>query len=160
MKQQEAEAAWRPVSFHVAEPRGSLLDASGHVHGPDCDHSHDHDVDRSGLLGALAPVVACLFCPACMSLWVPMVASSGFAVAATESQHGILLAISVTIAMASAVWRLVRRSDRGAFALTALGCALLVSAHVVEVPMLEVAGMLVLIGLAVTEVWRSVRPAL
>ena len=149
-------AQW--ASFQVAAPRAPLLDVSGHVHGPDCDHSHD--VDRSGLLGALAPVVACLFCPACMSLWVPMVASSGFAVAATETQHGLLLAVSVTLAMSSATWRLARRADRAAFGLTALGCALLVSAHVIEVPMIEVAGMLVLVGLAASEVWRSIRPAL
>lgn len=84
---------------------------------------------KIGWLATIAPVFACAFCPACLSVWVPALASAGLAISWTESDHHVLLAISVIASVALAGWRAWRTGRALPLGLAILGCTALVGAH-------------------------------
>jgi len=98
------------------------------------------------------PVLACAVCPACLSVWGSALASLGLGVVLSEAQHHALLAIAVVIAL----WLAARRArslGRWRYAVaTALGCALLVGAHLAgEVAALSAAGVAALLAAGIAE---------
>jgi len=114
---------------------------------------------RSGW-ATLAPVLACLVCPACLSTWAKLLAFAGVGLALSEGQHLVLLLAACAVALVFTVRATLRGGSRWALAGTAAGVVLLMVAHVSgDAAPLEWVGMalLVLSGFA-DRVLQAVRP--
>jgi hypothetical protein len=131
-------------------------------------HAHEHETHRAGpcdcpvhrtaaRAGAretgspwwlsVAPVLACAFCPACLSVWAPTLSVLGVGIAWTESQHVAALALAVTIALVPAALAARRRGRVGPLVATLVGSALLVAGHLTGGKhILEVTGMAALLA--------------
>jgi len=59
---------------------------------------------QGSLIATLLPLLVCAFCPACIALWAPLLASVGLGFALPESVHSVGLGIAVAVALAPAVW--------------------------------------------------------
>lgn len=93
-------------------------------------------------LAALAPVLACAFCPACLSLYAKLASAVGAGLAIGEVAHTVLLGVAMLVSIAASSYR-YRATRRGwPFALSWLGVGLMTLAHVLgELTSLELAGM-------------------
>ncbi len=98
-------------------------------------------------LAALAPVLACAFCPACLSLYAKLASTVGAGLAISEAAHTALLALAMIVSIAASSYR-YRATRRGwPYALSWFGVGLMTLAHVLgELTSLELAGMGALIA--------------
>jgi len=97
-----------------------------------CAHPHAARARGAGVnpsWSALTPIAACALCPACVSVWAPILAGLGLGFALTESQHTVLLLLAVAVAVAISALRARRIRAWSSFFLTALGGALLLAGH-------------------------------
>ncbi|MGV3624116.1 MAG: MerC family mercury resistance protein [Archangium sp.] len=108
---------------------------SSHVHSAHCACAHS-SVPKSGFV-SLLPALSCALCPACLSLWKPLLAVGGVALMLDETQHAWLLALALTIALGFGLREAVRTREWRPFWPTLAGAALLVFAHFAEVEALE-----------------------
>jgi hypothetical protein len=67
---------------------------------------------RAGWLGVLPAIVACAFCPACLSVWTSLLPALGLGVTISERTHFVIVCASLVISLASLAWafRIHRRS--------------------------------------------------
>jgi hypothetical protein len=84
---------------------------------------------RPSMLIALLPLLACAFCPACLTLWAPLLASLGLGFALPEAVHPAGIAIAVLVALAPAALRARRAKVWRPLLLVAAGAAVLVATH-------------------------------
>ncbi len=93
-------------------------------------------------LAALAPVLACAFCPACLSLYAKLASAVGAGLAISEAAHTVLLALAMIVSIAASSYRYRATRRAWPFALSWLGVGLMTLAHVLgELTSLELAGM-------------------
>jgi hypothetical protein len=104
-----------------------------------------------GVWSAIAPALACAVCPACLTTYGKILSAFGVGVGITESQHGALLVVAVAASLASSAWRAWRTRRPWPVAVAALGAALVLTGHGVDVHTVEWAGILVLVVGGVTE---------
>ncbi len=77
-------------------------------HSCSCDCSHHDAAEPSSRVSGfapwatLAPILACAFCPVCLSHWLPIVAGVGIGVGLSERQHSVLLIVALGIAVVPA----------------------------------------------------------
>ncbi|WP_375759002.1 MerC family mercury resistance protein [Corallococcus exercitus] len=106
---------------------------------------------------ALAPILACAVCPACLATYAKVLSFLGVGVSLTESTHHLLLVIAVGVSLGASAWKALRLHRWGPLLVTVLGCALLVTGHALdEDPVLTWGGVAVLLGGALWErqAWR------
>jgi hypothetical protein len=84
---------------------------------------------RASFWGALLPVLACAFCPACITAWAPLLATAGIGVALNESQHSLLLIVAIALSLGVASWRARRARAWAPVLLTGLGGAAMLGGH-------------------------------
>ncbi|MBL8949286.1 MAG: MerC domain-containing protein [Myxococcaceae bacterium] len=123
-----------------------------------CNDHHRHPPEqKGGVLGIIAPLVACLFCPACMSAWLKLLALAGVGFMLTESEHLWLLLGASAVAVFTA-WLTARQSRRWAcFAMCVAGASAMISAHFLdELVWLEWSGAALMVTSALFERWKRV----
>jgi hypothetical protein len=81
------------------------------------------------LLTLLLPLVACAFCPACLTLWAPLLASLGLGFALPEAVHPAGIAIAVLVALAPAARRAQRAKVWPPLVFVAAGAVLFLATH-------------------------------
>ena len=81
------------------------------------------------MLTVLLPLVACAFCPACLTFWAPLLASLGLGFALPEAAHPAGIAIAVLVVLAPAALRARRVKVWRPLLLVAVGAAVLVATH-------------------------------
>jgi hypothetical protein len=118
---------------HEASPRRSLLI---HAHGDDCgcghDHAHRMEPRFSGAWAALAPVLACAVCPACVSTYAKAFAIVGVGAALSARQHLVLLAVAVSASIAVSAYRTWRSQRAWPLVVALAGCGVLVTGHLLD----------------------------
>jgi hypothetical protein len=162
----------------ATQPKGHLIALGTHRQATPCDcaahraashaahHAQPGDAAPPQAAGSwwtsVAPVLACAVCPACMSTYAKVLSTLGVGVFLTETQHHALLIGAVSLSLAIGVWRGHKGRRWSPFFLTLLGCALLVSGHLLgDVRALSWSGMAVLLGGGLWEhrLWRRVQAA-
>lgn len=109
---------------------------------------------RAGWLAAIAPVLACALCPACISLYAKVASAVGTGLAIGEQAHAALLGIALTVSLSAALWRWHLTKRLPPLLLSVLGGALVGLAHVLgEVAWLEWSGMALLLASAAADRW-------
>ena len=117
---------------------------TSHVHSAHCACAHHSSVPKSGWFTSLLPALGCALCPACLSLWKPLLSLSGVALMLDETHHTWLLAIALTVALGFGLREALRINEWRPFWPTLAGAVLLVFAHFAEAPALEWAGTFVM----------------
>ena len=109
----------------------------------DCGHDHAHPVERrsSAAWGALAPVLACSVCPACIATYAKVLATVGVGAALSEREHTVLLAAAVAISIGSSAHRTWRSGRAWPLLVALAGCGWLVLGHLLSRAGLEWLGM-------------------
>lgn len=112
---------------------------------------------RAGWLHGVAvavPVVACLFCPVCLPAGIGVLSALGVGIFVNEGVHRVLVATSIAVALASALFLTRRHRKIGPLAVTAAGGVAVVAGCIVaEVPALEYAGTALILAAAFWS-WR------
>lgn len=102
---------------------------ASHAHACDCaGHRRQQQAAARpdhGVWATLLPLVACAFCPACLSLWATILSALGVGFALSESQHRVALLVAVGVALGAGLWRARITQRLAPLGLSALGCALL-----------------------------------
>ena len=116
----------------------SLLSSVSHLEGScDCPHHRQVRIQRnapahtSGWTTFL-PVVLCAFCPACLSVWAPLLGIVGCGLRLSEEVHGALLGASIALSLLVGIARARRRHLWWPVAVTSLGGVLLISGHLLD----------------------------
>lgn len=120
------------------------------AHAPStCGCGHDHAPRSSApgkFLASLAPVLACAFCPACLSTYAKVLAAVGVGVVFNERQHTAVLAVALTLSVVAGGWATARARRAGPLAVAVLGCGLIAAGHLLsDVSWLEWTGVLTLV---------------
>ncbi len=105
---------------------------------------------RAGLLGVVPAIVACAFCPACLSVWTSMLPALGLGFTISERTHFILVCASLLISLASLAW--AWRSHRRAGPLVgALAASAFVIANqlTLEKPWIELPALALLLAVSI-----------
>ncbi|HVW27876.1 MAG TPA: hypothetical protein VHC69_21065 [Polyangiaceae bacterium] len=124
-------------------------------HSPACDcshHVHEHKEPAAArtLWTLLGPLVACVFCPVCISHWAPFAAGIVGGVAISEGQHLAVLLGGLGVALVPALIAARKTGRRAAAAVTVFGVVVLLADHLIkERPAIEAFGMLALVAGAV-----------
>ena len=84
---------------------------------------------QASILTLLLPLLVCAFCPACLSLWAPLLASLGLGFALPEVVHPAGIAVAVLVALAPAALRAQRAKVWRPLVFVAAGAGLLVATH-------------------------------
>jgi hypothetical protein len=80
-------------------------------------------------LAVLFPILVCAFCPACLPLWAPLLASLGLGFALPEALHPVAIAAAVLIAMLPAGARALRLRTWWPVLIVAVGGTLFLASH-------------------------------
>jgi hypothetical protein len=126
----------------------------------DCAHHRSQETPAEvpgSRWAALAPILACAVCPACLATYAKVLAFLGVGMSLTETTHQLMLVVAVGVALVASAWKAWRLRRWGPLLVTALGCALLVAGHALdENPVLTWGGVAVLLsgGLWERQVWR------
>jgi hypothetical protein len=130
-----------------------------HRHSPECgcevpdearQSSHEPRAAGGGWTAAL-PALACLVCPACLSLYAKVLSAFGVGVVLSERTHGRILAVAVTLSLATSLWRATRLRRWTSFAITIVGAMLVVAGHMRESHPVEWIGVLLLLASGLAE---------
>ncbi len=84
---------------------------------------------RNSLFAALLPLFVCAFCPACIALWAPLLASIGAGFALPESVHSIGLVLAIAVAVAPAARHAGRTRVWPPLAFVLVGSSVFVATH-------------------------------
>lgn len=114
------------MTTHAHDHSGSSCDCPGHRQAGQPERNPQ---PSSSVWASLLPVPLCAFCPACMSVWAPLLGMVGIGLALPEALHGALLFSSVTLSLAIVGRRAFRRKFWGAFWLALAGNTCLVANH-------------------------------
>jgi hypothetical protein len=132
-----------------------LLRSDDYPPGPGCDCAAHKPGPASntepGVWSAIAPALACAVCPACLATCGQVLSVFGVGFGITESQHGALLVVAVGASLAVSGLRSWRTRRPWPVAIAALGAALVLTGHGLDVHGVEWAGILVLVMGGVTE---------
>ncbi len=129
-----------------------------HVHSAHCECAHHHAPKST--LAALLPALSCALCPACLSLWKPLLGLLGVATLVTESQHAWLLAFALLISLGFGLREAVKLREWRPFVPTLLGSLLMAVGHGAESHTLEWLGTATMFLSIPTRVWlRTARSA-
>jgi hypothetical protein len=103
-------------------------------------------------LAALAPLLACALCPACLSLYAKLAGVVGAGLAISEAAHAALLATAMLVSVLVSAYR-YRLTRRGwPVSLSLVGITLMTLAHILGEPTsLELLGMGALAASAVVD---------
>ncbi len=155
----ELQSEQRPKRFRIR---------AAHQHSADCgcerrDEPRASDVERDEKRGrwtAALPALACLVCPACLSLYAKVLSALGVGVVLSERTHGRILAVAVTLSLATSLWRATRLRRWTSFSITTLGALLVVAGHLRESHPVEWIGVLLLLasGFAERKPLRTLAP--
>lgn len=124
---------------------------SSHVHSAHCACAHPSA--KTGLVSSLLPALGCALCPACLSLWKPLLSLGGVALMIDEQQHAWLLGVALSVALGFGLREALRSREWRPFWPTLAGAAVLVVAHLVEAPALEWFGTLVMFMSMPVRMW-------
>jgi hypothetical protein len=103
-------------------------------------------------LAALAPVFACAFCPACLSLYAKAASVVGAGLAISETAHTVLLVVAMLVSIVASTYRYRATRRLWPLGLSWVGVGLMTLAHVLgEVTSLELVGMGALLGSVVVD---------
>jgi len=80
-----------------------------------------------------------------LTTYASVLSALGVGVTFTETEHHVLLAVAVLIAVGIGSWRARREQRLAPFAVAAGGCAVLVTGHAGEIGWLEWAGIAILV---------------
>ena len=135
------------LGTHEASPVRSLLPHAHHDRSCSCGHDHAHRAEPrvSGTWAALAPVLACAVCPACVSTYAKLFATAGVGAALSERQHLVLLVVAVAVSIAVSAYRTWRTQRVWPLMVALGGCGLLVAGHLLSAAWLEWCGMATLV---------------
>lgn len=151
------------VSARLPHERASVCDCGDAACRPSLRLQEAGRKSSGGVVAAAAPLLACLFCPACLSLWAKLGGALGAGMAIGEAAHGVVLAAALFVSTVASLWRYRGTGRKGPLAAALLGTLLLAAAHLLgEVTALEIAGMAILIGGVVLDRWggaTAVAPA-
>lgn len=114
------------MTTHSHGPAGPSCDCAGHRHAQLLEREASAG---SSLWASLLPVALCAFCPACMSVWAPLLGMVGIGLALPEVLHGALLFIAVALSLAVVGRRAYQRKFWGAFVVAVAGTSCLVANH-------------------------------
>jgi hypothetical protein len=78
---------------------------------------------------ALLPALLCLFCPACVGVWAPLLGIFGWGLPLGEATHGLLLGASIALSLLVVGLRARRRRYWLPFVVTAFGGGALALGH-------------------------------
>ncbi|HEY0468826.1 MAG TPA: hypothetical protein VGC79_31750 [Polyangiaceae bacterium] len=88
---------------------------------------------RNGSVAAtLLPLLVCAFCPACIALWAPLLASVGLGFALPESVHSVGLGIAIAVAVAPAAWHAWRARVWQPVLFVLVGAGVFVATHALD----------------------------
>lgn len=121
--------------------------------GCDCGGHNPRPASKAGLgaWSAVAPLLACAVCPACLTTYGKVLSALGAGVGVSERQHGVLLVVAVAASLAVSAWRTWRARRPWPLAVAALGAGLVLSGHWADAHSIEWAGILVLVVGGITE---------
>ena len=116
-------------------------------HGCDCAH-HRAATDaepRAGWFAALAPAIACAFCPACLSIYGAVWKAVGLGALVSEGSHHVVLAVAIAVTLVLAARVARQRRAASPLAIAAIGSVLLTVGHADEAVAVEWLGLAVLV---------------
>jgi hypothetical protein len=113
------------------------------------------EADAAARWTAWLPALACLVCPACLSLYAKVLAAIGVGVVISERQHDALLAFAVVTSLLTSAYRTVRTGRRWPLAVTSTGAALVTLGHLTDRHPLEWIGVLCMLASGLLERRRS-----
>jgi hypothetical protein len=124
-----------------------------------CPCGHDHaPAERGGLLGALAPVLACAICPACVSTYAKALAVLGVGITLTARQHAALLVVALSLSIGVSARRAWQARRAWPVIVALAGATLVCFGHFgSERPLLEWFGIAVLLAGGLVERHRARR---
>lgn len=64
------------------------------------------------MVSAIAPVIACAFCPACLATFTKLLSLVGTGLAMTEAEHTALLTSALCVSVAASAWYEQRAARR------------------------------------------------
>lgn len=99
----------------------------------------------------MLPLLACLVCPACLSLYAKMFAAFGVGVALSERTHGFILAFALLGSLAASAWRASKSRSLRGLAVTVVGSIAVIAGHVAEAHWLEWLGVIALLASGLAE---------
>ena len=99
----------------------------------------------------MLPALACLVCPACLSLYAKVLAAFGVGLVISEQTHGKLLAVAVALSLATSLWRARKTGRWASFAVTLAGSSAVVIGHASERHAVEWAGVAILLASGVVD---------
>ena len=137
--------------------RAMRLDAHDHRHACDCAHHQAPAASgaNTGLWAALLPALACALCPACLSTFAKVLSVLGIGFGLSEMQHLAVLVMAIGASVGVSAWRSWRTRRVWPIAIALSGTALVLTGHLLgDLPALEWAGVLVLLGGGLTEHFR------
>ena len=157
-----ARRSLRPISgpaTPVASASHSECDCAAHRA---VSQRHPTHGGRSSWVSLILPLVVCAFCPACLALWAPLLASLGLGFALPDAVHPIGLGVAVLVALLPATRRARRTELWRPLLFVVAGAAGLLASHALgESRLIEVLGALSLVIGSVMERRASsaVRPS-
>lgn len=106
----------------------------------------------------MLPALGCAVCPACLSLWKPLLSVLGVTLAFSDEQHAWLLFVSLSLAFSVGAWDARRSGVQLPFWLTVGGGSLLILSHLTgELAALEWSGMFIMACSVPTRMWLRSR---
>ena len=122
-------AAAPSITSGTANLRSSRCDCAAHRTFGSGRHARPGNMSS---LTLLLPLLACAFCPACLTLWAPLLASLGLGFALPEAVHPAGIGIAVLVALAPAAQRARRAKAWRPLLFVAAGAGMLLATHAVH----------------------------
>lgn len=95
----------------------------------------------------MLPLLACAVCPVCLSSYAKLLSVLGVGLGLSEMHHHLVLSVAITFSIAVSAWRSYYTRRIWPVVIAVLGSLLMSLGHVSgDVPVLEWAGVLVLLG--------------
>jgi len=111
-------------------------------------------------LSAVLPVLACAFCPACLTTYAKLFSVLGVGFGLSELHHLVLLVTALAASLGVSAWRSIRTRRVWPVAVALTGSSLLAVGHLVgDLHAVEWVGVCVLLVGAITEHFRLRRRA-
>jgi len=113
---------------------------------------------QPSLFATILPALACAVCPACVASYASALSAVGVSASFGEAYHHYFLALAVLVTLAVQSRRAYVTRRVRALVIATLGCTLLVVGHgLYETPVLVWAGVVVLLGGSVADVFAARR---
>lgn len=128
-----------------------------------CACGHDGCGDRravssAGAWSSILPLVACAFCPVCLSTYAKLGSALGAGAALGEGVHTALLGFALALSLGVSAWRWWVTRRTGPLVLTLFGVSVLGAGHVAETVVLEWTGIAAMIASGLWERMQRDQP--